>query len=228
VKRSFIVAAGLLALGAAIYAGRCAAQSGGAAPTTPAPRTRIALLNMTYVMKYYPKFNAYQNELKQTLQPFQEKDKGLRAQAEQIAKEMNMPGKDQAALEKLAKDLKDIKRGIEDNDQAARVVLSKRSDEQMKVLYLDVVDAASRYARAHDFELVLHYNDAVTREDFLSPGNIGRKLQNGALTPLYAVPGLDISKEVVENLMTAMGSTTNGAAPGGAPAAPPASAPGTR
>jgi Skp family chaperone for outer membrane proteins len=227
VKRSFIVAAGILAVGAAIYAGRCVAQS--STPAAPAPRTRIALLNMTYVMKYYPKFTAYQSELKQILQPFQDKDKGLRAQADQITKDANMPGKAEAELQKLAKDLKEVKRGIEDNDQAARVVLSKRSDEQMKVLYLDVVDAASRYARAHDFELVLHYNDAVTRDDFLSPVNIGRKLQNGALTPLYAVPGLDISKEVVENLMTAMGTATNnGAAPGGGtPAAPPAGSPGT-
>jgi Skp family chaperone for outer membrane proteins len=225
VKRSFIVAGGGLALATAIYVSTCAAQP--AAPAAPAPRTRIALLNMTYVMKYYPKFTAYQNELKQTLQPFQDKDKGLRAQAETIAKDMSIPGKDQLTLEKLTKDLKDIKRGIEDNDQAARLVLSKRSDEQMKVLYLDVVDAASRYARAHDFELVLHYNDAVTREDFLSPANIGRKLQNGALTPLYAVPGLDISREVVENLMSSMGSATNNGAGGGAPAAAPGGAPGT-
>jgi Skp family chaperone for outer membrane proteins len=222
VKRTFIVAVGLLALGVIICAGRLTAQSGGTAPAAATPTTRIALLNMTYVMKWYGKFTTYQNELKQLLQPAQDKDKGLRAQADQLMKEVAKPGTTQADQEKMQKDLKEIKRAIEDNDLAARALLTKRSDEQMKVLYLDVVEAASRYARAHNFELVLHYNDAITREDFLGPANIGRKLQNGALMPLYAVQGLDISKEVVENLNYAMGQNTNGTAPGAAPAAPPA------
>jgi Skp family chaperone for outer membrane proteins len=211
------VACGVLALGALICGGRLAAQQSGGAPAAPSPpRTRIALLNMTYVMKYYAKFKSYQDELKQILQPFQDKDKALRAQADAIVKESSATGKSAADVEKLQKDLKDVKRAIEDNDQAARVLLGKRSDEQMKVLYLDVVDAASRYARAHDFELVLHYNDAVTREDFLSPANIGRKLQNGALMPLYAVQGLDISREVVENLNYSQTPAANGSTPGAA------------
>jgi Skp family chaperone for outer membrane proteins len=226
VKRIIIAAAGIVALGVVICAGRLTAQTGGSAPAAPAPRTRIALLNMTYVMKWYGKFKTYQDELKQLLQPAQDKDKSLRAQAEQIAKDMALPGKTNDEITKMQKDLREIKRAIEDNDQSARLLLTKRSDEQMKVLYLDVVDAASRYARAHDFELVLHYNDAVTKEDFYSPANIGRKLQNGALMPLYAVQGLDISKEVVENLNYQMGPGANGTAPGAngtAPAANPGS-----
>jgi Skp family chaperone for outer membrane proteins len=226
VKRIVIVAGGALALGAVIYAGRLWADPGTQTmPATPAARTRIALLNMTYVMKWYNKFKTYQEELKQTMLPYTEKDKGLRAQADAIVKEMKKPDKQgqTAELEKMAKDLKDIKRNIEDNEQAANVILSKRGDEQLKTLYFDVMDAASRYARAHDFELVLHYNDATTREEFVSSGNIGRKLQNGALMPLYAVQGLDISREVVENLNAAMGTAaTSPSAPagGGAGAAP--------
>jgi Skp family chaperone for outer membrane proteins len=197
----FAVAATLV--GVAWFGSHAARTTG--EPARAAPRTRIALVNMTYVMKYYPKFAAYQNELKKVLEPFQVTDKDLRAKADKIAKEVNDPSTPANDREKLSEELKKIKHAIEENSQEAKTILSKRGDEHMTALYMAVVSAASRYARAHDFELVLHYNDVITREDFQSPANIGRKLQNGALTPLYAAPGLDISKEVVENLIKAGG-----------------------
>ncbi|HEY7428872.1 MAG TPA: hypothetical protein VH682_31870, partial [Gemmataceae bacterium] len=62
-----------------------------------------------------------------------------------------------------------------------------------------------------------HYNDAVTPEDFMSPQNIARKLNTGALMPLYAAPGMDISQEVVNMLNYNLRPST--AAPDGTPAA---------
>jgi hypothetical protein len=44
-----------------------------------------------------------------------------------------------------------------------------------------------------------------------SSGNIARKLQAGALMPLYVKPGLDISKEVVDALNVAVNQKEGGA-----------------
>jgi Skp family chaperone for outer membrane proteins len=184
---------GLLALGAVLYAGRLWAQQ--TAPAAPAPRTRIALLNLTYVLKNYEKFKTFQEEIKKAFEPFQKKDQAKKAEAEVLTKEAQTAN--ETRREEIARQLKAIQREVEDNNAAAKQYLGKKEGEQMKILYLDIMDIAGRYARAHDFELVLHYNDATTQEDFLSIPNIFRKLQAGALMPLYAVQGLDISKEVV-------------------------------
>src|SRR5439155_1529767 len=73
VKRTVCLAAGLVALGVVIYVGKLWAQQPGAAGATPAaapePRTRIALLNLNYVIKFYKKFNNYQEQLKHDAEP---------------------------------------------------------------------------------------------------------------------------------------------------------------
>ncbi len=108
--------------------------------------------------------------------------------------------------------MKDLKRKIEDNNTEAKLVLGKKSDDQMKILYMDVLEAAQRYAISHEFDMVLHYNDAVTKEDYFSAMNIARKVQTGALMPLYAAPGMDISTEVVHMLNYNVSPSTPGAA----------------
>jgi Skp family chaperone for outer membrane proteins len=195
------VAGVLVSLG---WFGAHASRSTGEPPRA-APRTRIGLVNMTYVTKNYGKFLTYQKELKKILEPFTEKDKGLRAKAEQLGKQMADPATPEADREKLADEVKKLQREMEGNNQEARAILSRRSNEQMKTIYEDVVNAAARYAHAHELDLVLHYNDGVTHQERFNPINIGRKLQNGALTPLYVARGLDISKDLVEQLNKAPG-----------------------
>jgi Skp family chaperone for outer membrane proteins len=219
VKRTVLVAGGILALGAILYAGRLRAQPSSGAPApaaAPAPRTRIALLNLTYVLKNYEKFQNFQNEIKGAFEPFQKTDRDKKAALDVLSKEAQDPKISEAKREELARQIRGLQRDIQENQETAKAYLQKKGDEQMKILYLDVMDAAQRHARAHDFELVLHYNDATTRADFLSSANIARKLQAGALMPLYAVAGLDISKEVVEALNYPLrASVPRGGNPGG-------------
>jgi Skp family chaperone for outer membrane proteins len=75
--------------------------------------------------------------------------------------------------------------------------LGKKTEEDMKTLYKDVTEVTREVANARGFDLVLQYNDATTLEDFMSSQNIARKLQTGALMPLSAVDGMDISEEIV-------------------------------
>ncbi len=172
----------------------------------PASRTRIGLVNLTYVIKNYDKYKEFQLEVKKFVEPFQERDAELRSQLEELRKKAAKPSlvptagedseektKDEALEEKAKK----IQREIEDNNAKVKLKMGKRSDDKMKVLYKDVMEATQSYATTHDLDLVLHYNDAITHEDLLSAQNIARKLNTGALMPLYSKEELDISLDLV-------------------------------
>lgn len=184
----------VVALAALVGAGRLWAEG---KDRQAAPRTRVALVNLTHVIKNYEKYKSFQGELQATTRPFQERDKKLRAQAEKLAKGMRdtpiVPAKAEDTQEKLRK----IQRELEDNQLKAKKAMAKKSDEAMKTVYLDIAEAAKRYAAVHDFDVVMHYNDAVTEEELNSPMNIARKLQSGALMPMYSAPGIEISDELL-------------------------------
>jgi Skp family chaperone for outer membrane proteins len=198
VKKSICLMGGLVAVGVMCYVGHLWGQQ--AAPAAAAPRTRVALINLTYVIKNYEKYKNFQNEIKDAFKPFQGRDTDLKNQGQALAKEMSDPKTSPSRREEIELKLKQLQREVEDNNATAKLQLGKKSDEQMKILYMDVFDAAQRYAASHEFDLVLHYNDATTREEYFSPQNIARKLQSGALMPLYAAPGMDISTDVVNSL----------------------------
>jgi Skp family chaperone for outer membrane proteins len=200
-----------VALGALVYFGIWVLPTSPLLARAPAkekaavrPRTRVALLNISYVVKYYDKFKSYQEEMKAAFKPFQDRDKELKTQLEELTKhaaDVTLPVDRRDALAEKAKK---AKQAIEDNGKEAKALIGKKTDEQMKAIYLDITEAVRRHATAHDLELVLHYNDATTREDSLSPPNIARKLQAGSLLPVYAAPGLDITKDLVEEMNRAL------------------------
>lgn len=230
-KKTVLAAGGLLVLGALCYVGQLAAQSRAAGPaaapaqSAAASRTRIALLNLTYVIKNYDKYKHFQDEIKTVIDPFKKTDDELRKRMEELTKQAEDAAKKGGATsrDELERQATELKRKIEDNSKEAKLVLGKKSDDEMKILFMDVYEAARRYAISHEFDLVLHYNDAVTQEDYMSPPNIGRKLNTGALSPLYVGQGLDISVEVV-NMLNYNVRPQN--APGGATATPGAARPG--
>lgn len=215
-KKTVLAVGGLIVLGGLGYVGSLSGQSTpGNTPQAPAQpaqaRTRIALLNLTYVIKNYEKYKHFQEEIKGIVDPFQNTDKNLRAQLEELRKKLEASPSQREEIEHQAKD---VQRRLEDNSAEAKLKLGRRSDDEMKILFLDVYEAAQRYATSHDFELVLHYNDAVTKEDYFSAQNIARKLNTGALMPLYWMPNMDISQEVVR-VLNANVSTTGASAPAG-------------
>jgi Skp family chaperone for outer membrane proteins len=188
----------LVAVAALAGAGRLLAEVKGAKPA--APRTRVALVNLSYVIKNYARYKDYQDEMKEAAKTYQERDKKLRAQAEKLAKGMGnspvVPAKSDDAEEKLKK----VQREIEDNALKAKKALGKLNDEAMKTIFTDLTEACERYASAHDLDLVMHYNEGVTPEEVGSTQNIARKLQSGPLMPIYSARGMEISKELVELL----------------------------
>ncbi len=227
-KKAVLAAGICLALGVLWYVGPLSGQTpannpqGAAAPSAPL-RTRIAILNLTYVIKNYDKYKRFQDEIKVFIEPFHKKDTELRQKLEELRKAAgNPPRQGQPSQgEELEKQAREIQRQLEDNAAEIKLKLGKRSDDEMKTVYLDVCTAVQSYARSHDFDLVLHYNDAVTESDFLSPQNIARKLNTGALMPMTFQPSMDISQDIVKILnynvsaTSAPGNPPPGTQPGG-------------
>jgi len=172
----------------------------------PAPRTRIGLVNLTYVIKNYDKYQQFQIEMKKLVQPSQRRHEELQSKLEALHKQaadaslVPAAGEDRdekAKKEALEKQAKDIQRQMEDNKAEIQLKLSKRSDDELKIIYKDIREATQGYATTHDLDLVLHYNDAITQEDYVSAQNIARKLNTGALMPLYSKEEMDISQDLV-------------------------------
>lgn len=170
----------------------------------PPLRTRIGLVNLTYVIKNYDKYKQFQEEVKEIAEPFQKRDQKLHAQFDKLKEKLQQSKADSSLVPAQADDLEEkltmLKRDLEDNQAKAKKKLGKRSDDKMKIIFMDVTEMAQRCAQEHDLDLVMHYNDAVTEADYLSTKNIARKLNTGALMPLYWKPHMDLSMEV-KNLL---------------------------
>jgi Skp family chaperone for outer membrane proteins len=155
------------------------------------------MVNLGYVLKNCRKFKTFSDEMKATVRPFQEKDVRLKKECEALLKESQKSNFSPERREAIIKRVRELKRDGEDNKLEAQKTIEQKQNAQLKILYADVEDAASRYARAHDLDLVVQYQDAVTEAERHSPQNIARKMQAGPFLPLYAAPGVDISKEIV-------------------------------
>jgi Skp family chaperone for outer membrane proteins len=222
VKKAVLAAGICLALGVLWYVGPLSGQTPNNQPVASASAastgTRIAILNLTYVINKYVKYQHFKDEMKTTIEPFQKKHESLQQQLEELRKQAAaMPRQQQseqgAELEKKARD---IQHQMEDNKTEIQLRLGKRNDEEMKIIYMDVYQAVQSYATSHRYDLVLHYNDAITPEDFMGAQNIARKLNTGALMPLFAdsKANLDISMDIVKLLNESI-SAPNGTPPQG-------------
>jgi Skp family chaperone for outer membrane proteins len=224
VKKAVLAAGMLLALGVLWYvaplSGQTPNNSTAASPSASPTGTRIAILNITYVLKNYAKYQHFQEEMKGIVDPFQKKHESLQQQLQELQKQAAaLPRQQSEQGAELEKKGREIQRQMEDNKNEIQLRLGKRSDEEMKILYMDVYQAVQGYAASHHYDLVLHYNDAITQEDFLSAQNIARKLNTGALMPLYTSrnQSLDISQDIVKLLNDGMGAPNGGAPQGTQP-----------
>src|SRR5262249_30305630 len=120
--------AGLLILAALILAGRSWSDTKPAAG--PRPQARIAVVNLSYVVKKYDKFKALQEELKKTVEPFQAKDTAFQTEREKLRQEAT--GADARRREQIEKELAELQRASESNKAEAQKSIAKKQEEQLK------------------------------------------------------------------------------------------------
>jgi Skp family chaperone for outer membrane proteins len=198
VKRTLIALGILGILGTSVYMGNLWAQTGNSQP-----RTRIALFNIAYVVKYYNKHIKFQEQFKKEIEPFNEKHRKFNERRKQLTEELRKPETTADRKEQISKEMRDLTRDIQDNQEEAKILIAKKQGEHLQEIYKDIYQAAHRYALAHNYELVLHYTDAVTNDDYNSPQNVARKMSQGGCTPLYMAQGMEISQALVKSLNAA-------------------------
>jgi Skp family chaperone for outer membrane proteins len=171
----------------------------------PAPRTRVAVVNISYVLKNSAKYKSLIAKRQAKAAVFQKRSNELQDQIKALQKESQEPGTSADRREELETRIKRTQRTIEDNQEDARRILTKELDKVLGEMFSDVRQAAERYAKAHGIELVLQYKDAAadTPQEVNSPAPINRKMTTEATIPLYAAPGVDISRELIAALNAA-------------------------
>lgn len=175
------------------------------APVRPArPTTKVALINLSYVLKNYQKVKTFEKELKTATLPYQAKHTAYMIEGEKLEAKAKNPKTTAVHRQQIENRIEELKKLIEDNKTAANAELEKKRYEQKKTLYKDVEAASRRYAIANDIELVLQYNDFSTEYEWEVERNFYRKMHADALVPLFMAPGIDVSKEIVAALNTAL------------------------
>jgi Skp family chaperone for outer membrane proteins len=195
------VAAGVVALSLAILVShRLWAQQTPARTAAPAPTTKVALINLTYVIKNYKRFQTFNEELKHAVEPYQKTDAKHKSEGENLTKEAQKPGTTPERREQIERRLKELQRLVEDNRNDAQKTVGKKREEQLRILYMDIRTVVERYAQAHGYDMVLHFHDALTSYEYWSGPNIARKMQIDSLMPMYYNSALDISAHIVTTL----------------------------
>jgi Skp family chaperone for outer membrane proteins len=169
-------------------------------PAAASPRSRVAVVNLSHVLKNYEKYKTFQKELRESIRPFQERTEKNKKAMEALTEEQKLATGAPERLVRIEKKLKQLQRDNEDTNQEARAALEKKQNEELKILYQDVQEAVRRHARAQDLELVVHFNDPVNPAELHSPANIARKMQAAGCTPIFVADGVDITSEILADL----------------------------
>jgi Skp family chaperone for outer membrane proteins len=199
VKRSMVWTTCVLSLGAAVYFGsKLWAQP--AATTRPAAtaQTKVAMLNLRWVIKNYAKYQQFIDAMKVEEKKYVEQLTGKQKLLEAKAKEAEKATEKQR--EAIEQEARNIQRDMEDIKLQARKVVAQRSNDEMVKVYKEVRDAAYRHATSQGFDLVLHFEGPADPNEVDSPVLVTRNMNAGGCVPLYWNPALDISGHVLKAL----------------------------
>lgn len=179
---------------------RPAAPVAAGQPNAPTPRTRVAVVNMAFVIKNYQKFQATQQDSERQLKVMEDQLENKKKLLMGMKTETENPQTTPQRREQLEHDMRKVQHEMQEMGDDFKMQFGKRQGEVFVQMYREIQDAVQSYARASDLEMVFHYNDAVTPADMYHPMNIQRKLQGGGCMPMYIAPGMDISERIVSML----------------------------
>jgi Skp family chaperone for outer membrane proteins len=201
VKRTVWIVVGVAAIALAAYLGSRLSANPPSQPGTASPKTKLALLNLKYVVMNYQKWKDFTDRLKGSYKTYEDRVQALNTQLEKIKKDLQAAGTDQAKQDQLKKDGTAIQRQMQDIADEAKNTLGKQEGDEMVIIYREIATAVGQFALSNDIDLVMHYNDATTPEEMNSMPNIQRKMVTGPCIPLYYKPNdVDISAQILTML----------------------------
>jgi Skp family chaperone for outer membrane proteins len=211
VKKTVGILVGAATLALAVYVGsQLWAQTGGVRPasgTTAAPRTKVGIFNMKWVVTNWSRYKNFQEELKQAFEQYKKKVDNQTAALEGLKKSVETIT-DPVAREAKIKEIKAAERALQDLKEEAQTAVVKKEADGVVNLYSEVAQVVSQYAQSNDLELVLHYSDGINALEMNNPTNIGQKMMARSCTPMYWTNGIDISQQVWQALENRYKSAT--------------------
>ena len=191
-----LAALGLIGyMGSQLVAQNTQGDSTKVAPTRP--KTAIAVFNLSNVMENCDHAKTFIAESKADAKSLQAQIEPMLKKFEELKKKIVETPQDQR--EKYADQYKKMERDIKDFEDQGKEQIKKKSDQQIKILYKEIEDAAIRLAKYRNIDLVMHYNDFVNDlKD--QPANIRNKFINAPLFPVYSAPGVDVTEDILKML----------------------------
>lgn len=211
-KRMLAGMIGLVAVGVVFYLG---AQTRAQQNQTRA-QTRVAVLNIQWVVKNYHRYVKYEQDMKGRMEGFRKQEETAQNRLKALAEEAKKPNLEAARKEQIEAEVVQIRRQMEDLAKAGNKELADKANQEIEDVYKEIRDAAQRFAVANGYEMVLHFADELANSpEYDSPRNIMAKLHSKSMILLYVHPTMDISGHVVHLL------NQQWQARGGQPPAPP-------
>lgn len=199
-KRKMVVGAALaLAVTGCFVANLMAqAQVGGAG----AAQFKVGVVNIDAVFAKYGKATIYKKELDDTIAPFKGEAEKLKKQINDIVEYFKSAGADKSKKDAYDKVIVENRRKLEDLDRDVRKLIGKKQEDQLIVLYKDVVGATKAYAEANGITLVFGYGEPFEGTDLYSFLNISRKMQGMGLgvVPIWYHGSLDVTDPIIQTL----------------------------
>lgn len=199
-KRNLVIVACLALAGIGYGVAQLWAQGPGQA--APA-QVKMAVLNIDAVFAKYEKAVNYKKELDSAIAPFKGEAEKYKKAMTDIQEYLKYDKRERSKDEQYQRALLDYRRKLEDLDRDVRKLIGKKQEDQLIVLYKEVVGATQAYAQANGFHMVFGYGEPFESADnlFTFP-NISRKMQGMGLgiVPIWYHGSLDMTEPVIATL----------------------------
>lgn len=162
---------------------------------------KTAYFNLSVVVKGYDRYQNFSSEMKEKMSGFEARMRKSKRDLDLLVREIGTPELTPEEKGEIEKKIRDTQRRLEDINNEGKRAIGKATDEQLVTMYRDVLAVAADYAREHDLDAVMHYNDAPAKSpESMTPENIARKMQAGAVMPVYLAPRADITEKILKEL----------------------------
>ena len=188
-KRSFVILAGLLALG-------LSSQARGQAVPTPGPNyTKVGVVNMGQVYSKYARVQTFKAEMEKDAEPFKKKKAEPHKYIEDWTRALQNPkaGLTKEQMEMGPKIILDCKRKLEDLDAEFKKEFAKKLEGQMTILNKEINERISQFAGSHGYHLILAFGEPeVALVPLMAFRRTMTVIDSGGMTVAYYAPGISI------------------------------------
>lgn len=192
------------------------------APNSPAmPGTRVAVVNINSVLKNYLKAQYLNNSIKNEVQGYATQMNKIKEEVAKNQAEIAKPTTTTPQREQMERAVVALNRQLQDLDNDARKKITSKQGEIATAIYREIETVVDAVAKTNNFDLVLSYPDATTKEEMYVVDNVVRKMASQAAIPLYYKPHIDLTNAVIATLNASFPAPTGPASPPATPAASP-------